>query len=386
MNRSKLSVVGWTTLGAFVVAALMISTSQSYGRTDSKEKNIVRERTAGPLVEEADKNIKVLNGMPESQLIPAMKFMSVSLGVGCNYCHVSKDGQLNAAADDKEKKRTARTMIKMVVQANKTTFHGDTQISCYTCHRGQPIPQNAPNLPVALRTPSPAGAALMPAPSATPAWPSADEILNKYVDAIGGQAAVDKIESAVIRGTVVNASGSSGTFESDQVAPDKGYEIVTTQRGTWVRVLKREQGWEKNVLGTNALTTEQLANLKLSLPMFGILQLKRQFSTFDVVAKDKIESHDVYVVKAIRPDQKQEDLYFDSDTGLLVREVMGTNTKIGVIPEETDFDDYRIVEGIKLPTTVRFAGVDSQNPSSTRKIDTVTLNAPVDDGRFNKPD
>ena len=385
MKRSKLNVVEWTTFGRFAVAALIMPISHSHGRT-GKEKNIVREWTAGPLVEEVGKNIKVLNGMPQSELIPAMKFMSVSLGVGCNYCHVSKDGQLNAAADDKEKKRTARTMIKMVLQANKTTFHSNTQISCYTCHRGEPTPQNAPNLPVALRTPSPGGAAPTPSVSATPAWPSAEEILSRYVDAIGGQTAVDKIKSAVIHGTVVNASGSSGTFELDQVAPDRGYEIVTTQRGTRLRVLKQQQGWEKNVLGTNALTTEQLADLKLSMPMFGILQLKRQFSTFDVVGKDKIETHDVYVVKAIRPDQKQEDLYFDSDTGLLVREVMDTNTMIGVIPEETDFDDYRLIEGIKLPTTVRLAGVDSQNPSSTRKIDMVNLNAPVDDARFNKPD
>src|SRR5258708_23786898 len=91
-------------------------------------------------VEQVQKNIKVLNGMPQSQFIPAMNYMAASLGVRCNFCHVNTNGQWDYASDEKEEKETARGMIKMVLDVNKTTFHGNPQVSCYTCHRGRTSP------------------------------------------------------------------------------------------------------------------------------------------------------------------------------------------------------------------------------------------------------
>src|SRR5436305_1882778 len=99
MNTPSRNFTRWTAFGLAIAAAVTITTTDSHGRAVDKENKLAATRPSDPLVEEADKNIKVLMGMPESQLIPAMKFMSVSLGVGCNYCHVSKDGQLDTAAD-----------------------------------------------------------------------------------------------------------------------------------------------------------------------------------------------------------------------------------------------------------------------------------------------
>src|SRR3977135_3947793 len=111
-------------------------------------------------VEQVQKNIKVLNGMPQSQFIPAMNFFAASLGVRCNYCHVNNNGQWDYASDEKEEKATTRRMIKMVLDDNKSTFNGNPQVSCWTCHRGRTSPQGSPNLPLPAPTPrpSPAGA------------------------------------------------------------------------------------------------------------------------------------------------------------------------------------------------------------------------------------
>ena len=348
MNQPSGSIVRPVVLTLAIFVVLTIILEGIDARTAGKQNF---ETAVGPTVEQADKNIKVLNGMPESQLIPTMKFITVSLGVACTYCHVMKDGQMDAAADDKETKRIARGMMKMVMQANATTFHGAPQISCYTCHRGQAIPQGAPSFPVALKLMPPPGAPPPPSPSATPPLPTTDEVLNKYTNAIGGPAAIEKIKSAVIHGTVANASGSTGTFEADQIAPDKGYDIMTTQRGTRIRVLN----------------------------------LKDQFTKFEVVGTDKIDNHNVDVVKATRPDQKREHLYFDSESGLLLRRVTEMNSKVGIIPEETNFDDYREVESVKLPTTIRLSAIDTQNPTSTRKIDKIELNTPIENFKFEKP-
>ena len=382
MNQPSGSIVRPVVLTLAIFVVLTIILEGIDARTAGKQNF---ETAVGPTVEQADKNIKVLNGMPESQLIPTMKFITVSLGVACTYCHVMKDGQMDTAADDKETKRIARGMMKMVMQANATTFHGAPQISCYTCHRGQAIPQGAPSFPVALKLMPPPGAPPPQSPSPTPPLPTADEVLNNYTNAIGGRTAIEKIKSAVIHGTVANASGSTGTFEADQIAPDKGYDIMTTQRGTRIRVLNRQRGWEKTAFGVNELAGQQLQDVKLSLPLFGNLNLKDQFTKFEVVGTDKIDNHNVDVVKATRPDQKREHLYFDSESGLLLRRVTEMNSKVGIIPEETNFDDYREVESVKLPTTIRLSAIDTQNPTSTRKIDKIELNTPIENFKFEKP-
>src|SRR5712691_8241267 len=135
-----------------------------------------RPVTAAPppekTVEQVQKNIKVLSGLPQSQLVPAMNFMSASLGVRCTYCHVNKDNKWDFVSDEKPEKNTAREMIKMVLAVNKDTFRGNTEVSCYTCHRGRTHPASVPELPIPVVTPQPAaqetkpGVSLPEAPTA----------------------------------------------------------------------------------------------------------------------------------------------------------------------------------------------------------------------------
>jgi hypothetical protein len=378
-----LRILKSTAIIPIVATTFALLLKRSDARASSNEKAVA---PSGPTVEQGNKNIKVLTGMPEYQLIPTMKFFTVSLGVSCTYCHVmGKDGKMETAADDKETKRTAREMIKMVLQTNATAFHNEAMISCYTCHRGQPVPQRFSSFPVALKTMPPAPAGPDPTATATPPLPTADEILAKYAAAIGGQTSIARIKSAVIKGTVENASGSTGTFEANQVAPGKAYDTATTQRGTLVRIVNEPKGWEKSVYGVNELSGQQLEDVKLSLALFGNLKLKEQFSKFEVEGKEKIYNRDVYILDATRADQKREHLYFDVETGLLLRRVSDTTTMIGVIPAQIDFEDYRAVDEVKLPATVRFSTIDTQNPTSTRKIDKVEFNVPVDDSLFTKP-
>src|SRR5947209_13271245 len=56
-------------------------------------------------VEQTRKNIKVLKGLPESQLFPLMNFISVSLGVKCGFCHVSQ-GKDPKTGNTKDRKST----------------------------------------------------------------------------------------------------------------------------------------------------------------------------------------------------------------------------------------------------------------------------------------
>src|SRR5215510_12762665 len=58
-------------------------------------------------VEQVRKNIQVLKGMPDSQLVPTMNFISASLGVRCNFCHVNQADTWDFVSDEKPEKKTA---------------------------------------------------------------------------------------------------------------------------------------------------------------------------------------------------------------------------------------------------------------------------------------
>src|SRR5689334_10976882 len=263
---------------------------------------VVRATKAPPpqekTVEQAEKNIKVLTGMPQSQLIPVMNFFAASLGRRCNYCHVNNQGQWDYASDAKPEKAAAREMIKLVMDINKTTERLKLDpVSCYTCHRGRTSPQSIPAFPLPLPSPPPngggaggptPGASPQASPAATPALPSADEIFSKYAAALGGQTAIDKLKSRTAKGTITQANGNSFQFELTQAAPDKFYLLVTTPQGTVERGYDGRVGWEKTARGVRQITGGELMNFRATNGLFSLVKLKEQYTNAPRVRRDKL--------------------------------------------------------------------------------------------------
>src|ERR1700686_1146321 len=101
--------------------------------------------TAAPkITEQVYKNIQVLKGVPADQLIPAMQFITASLGVQCDFCHLENAFE----KDDKETKQTARKMMRMMFAINKDNFDGHKEVTCYACHRGEHKPVITPLISV----------------------------------------------------------------------------------------------------------------------------------------------------------------------------------------------------------------------------------------------
>ena len=346
-------------------------------------------------VEQVQKNIKVLNGMPESQLIPVMNFFAASMGRRCNYCHVNNQGQWDYASDAKPEKASAREMVKLVMDINKTTDRLKLDpVSCYTCHRGRTSPQSIPALPLALPSPPPnaggpggptSGASPQASPSPTPVLPSADEVFSKYAAALGGQATIDKLKSRTAKGTVTQANGNSFQFELTQAAPDKFYLLVTTPQGTIERGFNGQVGWEKTARGVREVTGTELVSFKAANGLFTLLKLKEQYSRAPRIRKDKLGDRDVYIVDGTTTENRRMRLYFDATSGLLLRRTTTMPTMVGIIPDQIDLEDYREAEGLKFPFTARAAILEVGNPTSTRTFTELKLNAPVDDSKFNMP-
>ena len=343
-----------------------------------------------------EKNVKLLGDLPVSQFIPVMNYFAASMGRRCNFCHVNNQGQWDYASDAKPEKNTAREMIKLVFDTNNrlTTLKLDP-IACYTCHRGRNSPQSIPILPLPTPAPPPArpsgsagqGPTAQPQASPTPRPTPipAEELMQKYVNAIGGQAAIDKIKSRMVTGTVSTANGLNGTYEMGQVAPDKGYEIFVTPQITIRRALTASGAWEQTQQGVRDVTGPEFARARALMQVFSYLKLKEQYTRLRTAGREKIGDRDAYVVLATRGENDTERLYFDVETGLLLRRTTYLRTIVGVIPEQTDFEDYRDVDGVKMPFTIRVSPVDAGNPYIVRKFTEIKLNVPVDESKFNKP-
>ncbi|HYK22196.1 MAG TPA: c-type cytochrome [Pyrinomonadaceae bacterium] len=387
MQRTPLNFMA---LGLSIIALFLIFDSRS---------EIVRATKAEPpqekTVEQVEKNIKVLTGMPQSQLIPVMNFFAASMGRRCNFCHVNNQGQWDYASDAKPEKTSAREMIKLVMDINKTTERLKLDpVSCYTCHRGRTSPQSIPALPLPLSSPpANAGGAGAPtpaaspqaSPTATPALPSADEIFSQYAAALGGQAAIDKLKSRTAKGSVTQANGNSFQFELLQAAPDKFYLLVTTPQGTLERGFNGQVGWEKTARGVREVTGAELVNFKAGNDLFSLLKLKEQYSRPPRVRKDKLGDFDVYILDGPTTDNRRMRLYFDATSGLLLRRTTTMSTIVGIIPDQVDLTNYLEVDGLKFPFTARAETLEVGNPVSTRTFTEIKLNVPVDDSKFNMP-
>ena len=121
-TRVSLRRIGCATFASVQIVALAAS---------------VQAQTPAPTAEQMYKNIQVLKGTPGAELILSMHFIRAALGVTCDYCHDERD----RSADVKKPKQTARQMMSMMFEINKSTFQGRQVVTCFTCHRGQLIPE-----------------------------------------------------------------------------------------------------------------------------------------------------------------------------------------------------------------------------------------------------
>jgi hypothetical protein len=328
------------------------------------------EKTA----EQVYKNIQVLNGLPALELDGVMNFMSAAMGVGCTHCHTNPWD-----SDAKSAKLAARKMIVMTRAINKENFSGNPAITCYTCHRGQHNTEPQPPIDIAI-SPAPD----VTAPAGKPvALPSIGEVIERYVRAVGDEAAVEKLKTRLSRGTETTTDRMTPpqTFplEIIQAAPDKLLIIRKNPGGATAEGFDGARGWTKDVRGQLEMTGKGLTVTKREAEFFRYLKITESYPQMRVLSKEKIGDREVHVVGATSREGDRERLYFDIESGLLVRKYVSFKTAFGSIPEVTDFDDYREVSGVKLPFTIKW----SRPPFGfVRKFTEIRLNGIVDGARF----
>ena len=188
-----------------------------------------------------------------------------------------------------------------------------------------------------------------------------------------------------MKGTQVLADGTSIPLEIFQASPDKVVSILTTPRqGAMMSGYNGKVGWVKNQRGQRELSGGPLAQMKRAADFYGDLRLKEIYPGLEIVDREKVGDRDAYVLAAQTAPNRIEKLYFDAQTGLLLRILTITQTLLAPVPEQTDFEDYRDVDGVKLPFTYRQSFID-QRDGWTRKYTEIKHNVALDDTKFNPP-
>jgi photosynthetic reaction center cytochrome c subunit len=338
-----------------------------------------------PLVTETHfKNIQVLKGMPIDTFFDAMGMFASSMGDDCTYCHV-KEAVFNHAAFATPTPRIqkARQMILMMQALNKQYFGGGPRVTCFTCHRGDYQPVNAPRLALQYGVPDEDPNIInFPADDRL----TADQVFDRYLTALGGAAALARVTSFLAKGTY---SGFDTGHEEMPVeiyakAPNQRTWIIKFTEGDSYRVFDGTTGWFAGPDSPAPIVTLASGNLDrarieatLAFPA-GIKQLYKEWR----VGRTAIDGRDVTIVQGTTPGLLPVNFYFDNKSGLLARVVRWNETAVGPVPTELNYDDYRTVSGIQMP----FSWTATQTyMQMTIKLRDIAANVPVDTARFAKP-
>jgi photosynthetic reaction center cytochrome c subunit len=340
-----------------------------------------------PPAEEVFKNVQILKGIPVDEFMGTMGFFSASLGLNCTDCHGDKSGGDWARyADDNPRKQMARRMMQMVNTINQTNFGGRQVVTCNTCHRGTSRPNVMPSLDLLYSSPPPdePGDPIQQAAG----QPPAEQILDKYLQALGGLQRVAALTSFTAKGNyIAYDDADKSPLEMYARAPGQ-YSIISHSRSgniTWT--FDGRSAWiaapaTDKPVPVLAVTGQDLDGVKLESQVFFPVRIKEALTGWRVGIPTLINDREVNVVQGTTANGGTATLCFDVETGLVTRLVRFSNSPVGRIVTRVDYSDYREVAGVKMPFKWTVTWLDGR---STYELTSVEPNVAIDMSRFARP-
>ena len=335
--------------------------------------------------DEAFKNIQALNGIPVDEFMGTMGLFSAALSMCCGDCHTAAGTSNPKWEDDPPRKRTARRMIQMVAAINATNFNGRRVVTCWTCHRGQPRPAATPAMDRIYGEPVTEPADVLPA--ATSGVPTVDQILDRYVAALGGASRLATLTSFIAKGTSL-AYGEVGKGDPAELyakAPNQLATIIHQREGDSSRVFDGQDGYfmlPLTVVPVYPWTGGAIQGARLEAEMLFPGHIKAFLANWRVSFPITLDGRDVDVVQGTGADNLLATLYFDRQTGLLNRLIHYRMSAVGRVPTQIDFSDYRAVGAVQFPFKWSYAWVSGREEYTWTDVQ---ANVAVDAARFAKP-
>jgi hypothetical protein len=318
-----------------------------------------------------------------------MGLMTAALGYCCSNCHNGAGtDSVSWEADDNVDKRTARRMVTMVQTINKMNFNGRQVVTCWTCHRSRDKPVITPALDYVYSTPMVEDDDIL-----TPAKgvPTADQVFDKYLTALGGAQRVASMTSFVAKGKSVGFGGfgGGGVVEMYAKAPDQRATYIrfpnAPGRGDNTRTFNGRTGWIATPLSVYPkyeVSGGELDGARFDAQLMFPSQIKQALTNWRVSGPTLIDERKHQTVQGNGPRGLVGTLYFDDETGLLTRVVRYTPSPIGRVPIQVDYAEYRDANGIKVPYRMIFTWLDGRDNIELTDVQT---NVAIDAAKFGEP-
>jgi outer membrane lipoprotein-sorting protein len=351
-----------STLIVTFAAALLVSRAQNPSQTAVPAGAAQNGAPAFKTASQQFKNIQVLKDVPADQLIPAMQFITASLGVDCEYCHVEHAFD----KDDKKPKVMARKMMEMMITINNENFESHRMVTCYTCHQGG---ENKPEMMEGSVT------------SAT-GNPAAESLLDQYLAAVGGADALKKIKSRVAKGTVTAFGDQHMPIDIYSKAPDMRVSVMHMKEGESVTAYNGKVGWLSVPGRVHMMNVQESFGARMDSDFAFAASVKSLYAKWETLPGEKVDGHDTWLLIGRNEGQPPLKLYLDQKSNLLVRLIRYTDSPLGYNPTQIDYHDYRPADGVKTPYRWTIARPGNR---FTVQVDDLKQNVAIDDAKFVPP-
>ena len=379
MTKSwRVSVVLVGVAAAWVSSVLFAAQSQTAPTPASSQKAGV-----------AFKNVttSTLKELTVDDFIASMGVISANLGLDCADCHPNAGTDKADFVTDTPRKVMTRRMVEMVAGINKTNFAGIQRVTCWTCHHGRITPSTTISLDAWYDTPN---AELDDTIRQENGQPTAEQVLDKFIAAVGGSQRLATVTSVAATGTAIGYGdlGGNADFNLFAKSPNQRAIVISykdTQRPSSSWTFDGRTGWIKTprgLLGEYELIGSELDGARFEAQLAFPGQIKQALTNWRGAATRSIGDRDFVAVQGSGPRGFLATLYFDPKTNLLARMVRYGPSPIGRMPTQVDYADYRDVAGIKFPFEYKFLWLDGRY---TAKLSKVEPNVAIDAAKFGRP-
>ena len=234
-----------------------------------------------------------------------------------------------------------------------------------------PVFEPPPPPPKPLRLENKSTASTAPKQPGDPAAPSVEQIINRYIEVLGGESNLRKITSRVSTGNIeLTSMGLSGTVDSYEQAPNRSSVIMNLKGfGVLQQTFNGSARWLHDPVQGYIKLPNVIPGSKDQFQKE--LELKQIASSLRFDRKDKVGQRDCFVLVQTVGATVLVQYYFDVETGLLLKE------------NGAHYEDYRDVSGVKVPFVVRQEGPFGD---IVIHLNEVKVNVPIDETKFAERD
>ncbi len=211
-------------------------------------------------------------------------------------------------------------------------------------------PKRAPAKRTTTKSTKAKPAAKKPAQTSAKPTITAEQVLEKAVEAMGGREALDKIKTLLMRGSIsVTGQGLNGVLEIQTKEPDKTLMTMQLAGMEIQQGFDGKDGWVKDFGGIRDLSSEELASLKQQSKFSTEANWKELYKKVELIGLKKLDSKSVYVLEVTPVTGPKSTNYYDAATFLPIRADTEINTPQANLTVTVTLSDWRDVSGMKAP-------------------------------------